>query len=103
MARRPRTRTEWTEGEIGVLVEMVGAYGTTRWEKVSREMEAAHFVRSAKKCADKWRAIKKKVTQDQLPERAAVAEGEEPPKKKKQTGGESEEEDGESKGEDEID
>ena len=59
---------------------------------MSREMEAAHFVRSAKKCADKWRAIKKKVTQDQLPERGAVAEGEEPPKKKKQTGSESEEE-----------
>ena len=66
-AKKPRTRTEWTEGEEAVLVAMVEAYGVGHWEKISREMEESHFLRSAKKCADKWRAISHQVRQDQLP------------------------------------
>ena len=70
-ARKRRARTEWSDEEVVVMLEIVEEYGTSAWERLSREMFTRHFIRGAKQCADKFRSIKKKVLDEQLPPRPA--------------------------------
>ena len=67
--RTRKQRSRWTEAETDKLIEVVTAIGDQHWEKASRIMEGAHYIRGAKQCKDHWRLLKRKAIDASLPPR----------------------------------
>ena len=67
--RTRKQRSRWTVAETDKLIEVVTAIGDQHWEKASRIMEGAHYIRGAKQCKDHWRLLKRKAIDASLPPR----------------------------------